>query len=159
MAVGGTFQFRVELDRKTFGRLDKALRVLGETDAPFLRAALEDVGSRFASEIRSRAPGGIAGQVGQPVIKGKLGQLKSVGAVRHPGSRSMEFGRVWYRSGYTVVNHKFVGGTKVKRRGQTARPFVGVIKGDAATAATQPYARERLTEAVEREWDRIGKEG
>lgn len=50
-------------------------------------------------------------------------------------------------------------GQKVWRKGQAARPFLGVVSG-GAMAEIAPQARERILEAIQKEWDRIlGGEG
>ncbi len=147
-------RIHIELDKGTMTRLNAALRILGEKDAPFLREALDDVGQRFAGEVRARAPGGIAAKAKYRGVKGSATGLAAKGVDDHPGARSMEFGRVWYYAGYKGRNVK--SGRKVRRTGQKARPFMGIIAGDKAYGAVQPYARERLLEAVNREWERLG---
>lgn len=154
----GTSGIRIEIDEKSMGRLTKALRILGETGAPFLRAAMQDVGERFADEIRHRSPGGIGGHVQMKGVLGKGGALRASGVVKHPGARSMEFGRKWYWTGYRGRAQR-TGRKTPHTPGQAARPYLGVIKGDAATAAITPYAREHILEAIDREWDRIGEGG
>ena len=154
MAKSG-FQLRVELDGKSVTRLNRALKALGETDAPFIRAALDDIGPRFAGAIKSRAKGGIAAGVQTKGVKGSGGALRFAGVVKHPGSRSMEFGRQYYYRGYKGRAVKSGQRFKVAG-GQRPQPYVGVINGDHAIGAVKGYARERLTEAINQEWERIG---
>lgn len=127
-------------------QLQKKLRVMGEEDAPYLRVALEDSGRELAGEMARRAPGGIGAAVQFTGVKGKANGLRAVGVVKHPGARSMEFGRQYWRRNGARVRHS---------PGQRARPYLGVIKGDAAIGATKDSAQRRIGDAVVKEWERI----
>lgn len=148
----GTSGIRIELDEDSLTRLRRAFRVLGEEQAPFLRDALDEAGRELAAVAASMAPGSIGSRVEYRGIRGKGVAIRAVGVVRHPGARSMEFGRHWYWTGYKGRNMK--SGRKVRRKGQAARPFLGVISG-GAMAVVAPKARQRLLDAIEREWDRM----
>lgn len=152
-----TMQFRVELDGKTASRLNSALKALGETDAPFLRAALDDVGARYLNEIRARAKGSLKGGARARGVTGQANTLKFSGFVGHPAAKALEFGRQYYYRGYKGRAQKT--GQRFKSSpGMRAQPYVGIKNKDQATGATSPYARERLTEAIAQEWERLGSE-
>jgi hypothetical protein len=83
----------------------------------------------------------------QPLgVKGTGVGLRFAGKVTHPGARSMEFGRIyWKRDG-------------VKRKhppGQKARPYLGVKTGGAAIGAVRNHVEDELYGAIEAEWNRI----
>src|SRR3990167_808178 len=89
--------------------LHKALQILGETDAPFLREALETSGQLLRAEAAQRAPAGIAQTVASVGVKGKGAQLRALIRVKHPGGKSMEFGRQYYYRGYRGRQMKKIG--------------------------------------------------
>lgn len=137
--------------------LQKALRVLAEPDAPYLRDALEDVGRSLAREAASRAPGGIGRAVQFVGVKGKANALRSMVQIKHPGSRSMEFGRQYYYRGYT--GRRVKSGQRFRSNpGQPARPYIGIVRGDAAMGAIEADAQRKIADAIEAEWERIGTE-
>lgn len=139
-------------------KLRRALKVLGERDAPYLREALTDAGELLASETRRRAPGGIARTVDFTRVTGKGATQRATVVVRHPGAKAMEFGRSTYYRGFTGRRMKLTG-TPFRSRGQRARPYAGVIKGDQAIGAVAARAREAIETAIEREWERIAVRG
>lgn len=151
-------KFAIELDGRAVTRLNGALKVLGERDAPFLRKALEESAQDLAGEIRQRAPGSIGQKVELRGVKGTGASIRATGSDLHPGARSMEFGRVWYWTGYTRTGNRIQGGQKVKRTGQQARPFMGVIDGGHAIGAVAPKAKARIMAAISQEWERIASE-
>lgn len=154
--AAGTAGVRIEIDDKSMSRLKRAFTVLGEKDAPFLRAALDAVGVRLTAAARTRARGGIGARVQYIGVRGQGASLRAMGRVQHPGSRSMEFGRQWYYTGYR--GRRASTGRKVVRRGQRARPYLGVM-GGGASADIAPFAREHILDAIGKEWDRIGAGG
>ncbi len=160
-------------------QLKRALKVLGEKDAPFLREALTEAGHILQHETSSRAPGGIARKVGFTGVKGVGGALRAVVKIDHPGGRSMEFGRIWYYRQSTYYRQhgeksgignnrpgskRVKGGIKAKAQksvdggGQQNRPYLGIVDGGAAIAASKSRVVELLNDAFEREWERIGAE-
>lgn len=162
------------------GPLQRACKLLGETDAPFLREAMYDSQELVADAVQARAPGGIKKGVLVRAVRGKGASLVAPIAIKHPGARSMEFGRVWYykatdnRRGSIGNNRGGIGpgggskrrkgsikagSTKVRRKGQRARPFIGIVNNDAAIAATSDRVREVISAAIVKEWDRILAEG
>ncbi|MBM3940438.1 MAG: hypothetical protein FJ318_06045 [SAR202 cluster bacterium] len=151
----------IEIDEKSFERMRRVFKILAADDLPRLKSAMENVGERFASEVRTRAPGGIAGTVkDRGVRRSRAGQFHTLGVVAHPGARSMEFGRKWYWVGYTRPGKRFVGGRKtIHRPGQASRPYVGVIDGDQATGAVAGWARARITSAIQNTWTDITAAG
>lgn len=138
--------------------IQRAFKVLGETDAPFLRHALEQSGGLLTEATHSRAPGGMAATVAFVGVKGKGAVLRATVVVRHAGAKSMEFGRTWYYEGFTGRKMKATG-QRVKRKGQQAKPFVGIIPGGHAIGAVEPKARELIEQAISKEWERIVAEG
>lgn len=169
--MSGRFYLRIEMDGKSVTRLKHALEVLGESEAPFLREALDDVGQKFAGEIRQRAPGSMASKVDYVGVRGEGVALRASGWDRHPGAKSMEFGRKLYWHGGHGNNRPGSmrrkgslkkGASKGPSRsgpGQAARPFIGIIGNTQAIAAVQPYARARLRVAINREWTRLAAGG
>lgn len=155
--------------------LRRAFKTLGEKDAPFLRDALDKAGRILESEAAKRAPGGIASGVGFAGVKGVGASIRAVVRIKHPGARSMEFGRVWYyrKAGTGVAgignnrpgSKRAKGSIKTKSNrnrvggGQKARPFLGIIEGDQAISASHDRVANLLTDAYAAEWDRIGKGG
>ena len=136
--------------------LKRALKVLGETDAPHLRGALEIGGRKLRSAGASRATGGIGSAVTFAGVKGKGGAIRAVVQVKHPGSTSMEFGRTKFYRGYTGRAMKATGTKFKSSRGQKARPYMGIKKGDQAIGEVRDDVRRLLGDAIEREWQRIG---
>jgi hypothetical protein len=167
--AAGQAGVRIEVDKRSLQRLDKALRILGEDRATWIRDAWDDVGAHFAAAVRRRAPGSMRPTVEYRGLgrSGTLGGIKASGRVKHPGARSMEFGRGFYWTGYRVVGRgtrrRFEGGRRVRRTGQRARPFLGVMSDPGnpqhATGDVTPYARERLARAASEMWEHIGRAG
>ena len=139
--------------------LHKALQILQETDAPFLREALETSGNLLRSEAAQRAPAGIAQTVAFVGVKGKGAQLRALIRVKHPGGKSMEFGRQYYYRGYRGRQMKMTGQRFKAAKGQKAKPYLGIIKGDAAIAAARDKVETLILDAFEKEWIRIAGEG
>lgn len=135
--------------------MTRKLKALEEMEAPEIQSALGTIAHLADREVTSRAPGSMAGRVTTKPGK-KLGGSITLGVVKHPGSKAMEFGRTTYYQGYHGRNQK--SGQKVKRKGQPARPYVGIKTGQQAMGALAgPVARE-LTEAVQKVWDRPGSD-
>lgn len=135
--------------------LRRAARALGEEEMPYLRGALLESASLVAQSARGFAKGGIASAVAAP----RMGASRSPAAkfdVRHPGSRSMEFGRVWYWRGFKRGRGRIIGGRKVRSTGQKPRPYIGIVNGDAAVGSTSERVKQLIADAVSREWDRLG---
>jgi hypothetical protein len=104
-------------------------------------------------------------------VRGKGGQLRAVVTMKHPGARSMEFGRFNYYRGFQGNNrngakrgkgsvkgsgHKF---QVLKGRGQSPKPFLGVIEGGHAIGAVKDDVEQLLTAAIRAEWNRITSSG
>lgn len=158
--MAGAASIKIELDGKTAGNLNKALRVLAEPDAPHLREALAEGGQLLASATRTRAMGRIAGSVMFAGVKGKAHTLRATVTVKHPGAKPAEFGRQTYYRGFTNRRQKATGTPfKAGRGGQKAQPYVGIVKGDAALGAVGPQVRTILERSIAQEWERIGREG
>lgn len=135
--------------------ITRALKVLGETDAPFLKDALEESGHLLERATESRAPGGMAQKVAFVGVKGRGATLKATVVVRHAGGKSMEFGRLYFYRGYRGRAMKATGQRFRSSKGQKAKPFVGITRQDQAIGAVAPEVRQKIETAFEREWERI----
>ena len=149
------------LDIKVAGAkaLKRALKVLGETDAPFLREALEQSGKLLRAATAKRAPGSIAAAVAFAGVKGTGGALRAPLKIKHPGAIPMEFGRVHYYRGFTGRRQKATGQRFKASPGQKAKPFLGVVSGGGAIAEVRDEVEKLIRVAFEREWERIASEG
>lgn len=155
----GGIYLKFEVDGQSLKRLNGALKALAADDAPYLKGAMEDIGRRLVSEARGYAVGGIAGSLQfKGLSKSKL-NVKALGLAAHPGAKSQEFGRSYYYRGFKRGGKgSQKSGTKFKSSpGQAAKPFVGVKTGGQAMAATRGFARTRLAEAIDAEWNRLGE--
>lgn len=161
--------YKIERGGSTWGidlqgarALNRALKALAETDAPFLRQALEESGELLRNAAARRWPGRSGGRVRFAGVRGGKGHtLRAVVAMDHPGARSMEFGRFNYYRGFRgravkATGQKFAVGTG---RGQRPRPFLGIVDGDAAIAEVQDEVGAKLGAAIDLEWERIGAGG
>ena len=147
---------RIDIRLEGANRLKRAMRLLSEAEAPFLKAALEESGELLAGEAEGRGPGRIGRSVSFVGVRGTGGALRSLSRATHPGARSMEFGRTTYYRGFTGRNQK--SGTKFKAaRGQKARPFAGIKNGNAALGAVKPRVEALLSEAIAAEWERVAR--
>lgn len=152
----GTASIKIEVGDDTL-RLQKALRVLAEPDAPYLRNGLERAGRLLERATESRAPGSIAATVDFAGVKGKPWGMRATVVVKHRGAKAREFGRQTYYRGYTGRRMKATGTPfKAGRGGQKPEPFVGIVKGNAALGAVEGDVREILATAIEAEWSRVG---
>lgn len=149
---------RLEMEgRKTLAR---ALKVMGDVDAPFIRAALEEGAKLIGDTARGYARGSIASGITYEGLKGTGVGSRAIVKARHPGSKSMEFGRTLYPSGYRRTGGGISGGTKVKRAGQRAKPYIGVKNRDAALGASLPQITgEIFPAAIAAEWARLLGQG
>lgn len=138
-------------------RLKRAMRLLSEAEAPFLKAALEEGGELLADEAGGRGPGRIGQSVSFVGVRGAGGALRALSRATHPGARSMEFGRTTYYRGFTGRQQKATGTRFKAARGQKARPFVGIKRSDAAIGATRPRIAALLSEAIAAEWARVAR--
>lgn len=150
-------KLNIEVDKRSAERLSRALSVLGEDGAAWFRNIWDDLGQMLTGAIRSRAQGSIkSGVQYKGVGRGKtVGGIRAAGIVKHPGSRSMEFGRNLYWTGYRIQNRKFVGGSKVGRRGQAPKPYIGIVDGGHAIGEVTPKAKKAVEEAIAREWGKM----
>ena len=134
----------------------RAMRILAETDAPFVRAALGKSGELLRNAAIKHTHPSIASKLEFVGVQGKAGSLRAVVRTKHAGARSREFGRKWYYRGYNGRAMKSGQRFKVAEgRGQKAQPFLGVIKGDKAVADVKPEVERLLTQAFEDEFERI----
>lgn len=162
MASKGSATWSVQVEG--LARAKRAFRAFGDGDATYVREALDRSGEILANATAARAPGGIAKATRYIGVRGKGLALRAVVNVRHPGARSMEFGRIWYWAspgagnnaiGFRRAKGSMKAGRKVRSSpGQAARPYVGIISG-GAIAAVAPEVQQILQEAYEREFERI----
>jgi hypothetical protein len=154
VASRNTIRLRFKVEG--LGELQRAARAIAEPELPYLREALMESASLVADSARGFARGGIASRIGAPKLtRGRVPASRF--EVRHPGSRSMEFGRRYYYRGYRRMGGRMEGAQRFRAtRGQEARPYIGIIHGDAAVGASADRVKRLLAEAVSREWDRLG---
>lgn len=127
--------------------LMRALKAVGgEVEAPEVKSGVDRAGQILSDETSRRGKGGIGRAVTYGGVKGPLTSLRAVGRVKHPGSRSMEFGRK-----YWPVN----GSRRRHDPGQRPNPYLGVVKGDAAIGAVRGRVQDILLAAYAAEWERI----
>lgn len=136
-------------------RLLKKLQILGENDAPFLREALEAGGELMKDAASGRAPGSMASKFQGPKVRTYSGSLRALVEVKHPGARSMEFGRFHYYRGYSGRAVKATGTRFKSSPGQKAQPMFGIVKGDAAVGAVGGRVKELLERAITAEWEKL----
>ncbi len=132
--------------------LQAVLKAVGEKEAPFLKSAMGDVAKLLEREVATRAPGSMGAKLRSSVFSGKGLGARLVDS--HPGAKSMEFGRTRYYAGFHGHAQKATGHV-VKRPGEKARPFIGIVHGDAAIGAVMPRARELIQTAMVAEFDRL----
>lgn len=155
MARSGTTQWTIEIDGAS--RLLAKLQVLGETDAPYLRAALEEGGQLLRGAAEAHSPASFHPKFKGPTIRPYSGSLRAIVSIRHPAVRSMEFGRFNYYRGYTgramkSSGHKF---HVAAGRGQRPKPIFGIVNGDGAVGAVGDKVEVLLREAIAKEWERL----
>lgn len=156
MAKQATWGIQVE----NLPRFKKAIKLLGDGNAPFLRAALNDAGQVADTEVTHFAPGAIASTVVFAGIKGAGANSKAIVAVKHPGARPMEFGRTYYYRGWTGKprGKGYIKGSGQRfkaARGQQPRPFIGIKNQDHAVASMAPKVTKLLGDAITQEWERV----
>jgi hypothetical protein len=148
MSPAAKSTWKIELSGRK--QLVKALQVLGQADAPFMKQAFADAGHMLLGAIKSRAPGSMGGKTEFTGVKGNKTNTLSAGIkTDHPGAKSYEFGRHYWQAGGARVYHT---------PGQVARPFYGIKEGGAAIGAVTDRVTELLLSATEKEWERIGSE-
>ncbi len=151
----GAASIKIEVSQDT-ARLQKALRVLAEPEAPYLTNAMDRAGRLLERASESRAKGGIAAKIEFAGVKGKPYGLRATVVVKHPGAKPMEFGRQTYYRGFTDRRMKATGTPfKAGRGGQKADPYIGIVNGDAALGAVGGQVREIIAEGISAEWARI----
>lgn len=139
--------------------IKRAMRVLAEKDAPFIKAALAEAGGLLRTAAARRAPGKMASAVAFVGVRGSGASVRAQLKVTHGGAKAREFGRsTWYR-GYTGRHMKATGHVVKHLPGQRPQPFLGIIHQNAAIAEVKPQIEKLLGEAFENEWMRITSEG
>lgn len=141
----------VSIEVTGMGAMKRRLKALDELDAPEMVTRLDKISRLADAEVSRDAPGSMGGRVSTRPAK-KLGATIVFGTVKHPGAKAMEFGRTTYYTGYKGRNQK--SGTKVKRSGQKARPFVGIKQGDHAIGRLAEPVRRELAEGILDVWNR-----
>ena len=157
---GGRSVLSFEVDEESLRRLRLALKAVGETDAPAFTDAMQDVGRRLVSNVRSHAPNGaLAGATKYDGLNRGHGlSIRALGMVDDPRAKSFEFGR-------TRFYHRFQRGGKGSQKrgvpfksypGMRPRPFVGIKDGGEAIGQTAPYARTRILQGIAETWESLG---
>lgn len=142
--------FSLEIDG--FKAMKRRFNAMEELDAPEILTRLDRIARLAQAEVSREAPSSMAGRVTTKPAK-KLGGNITLGEVRHPGAKAMEFGRTNYYRGYRGRNQK--SGTKFKSSpGQKPRPFVGIIKGDHAMGRLVEPVRTELIAGILDVWNR-----
>lgn len=141
----------LSIEVKGITRLRSSLKALEEMDAPEITAGLGRIARLADSEVSRSAPGSMGGKVNTRPAK-KLGATITLGEVKHPGAKAMEFGRTTYYEGYKGRAQK--SGNKVKRGGQKARPFIGIKTGKQAMGRLQEPVERELRESIAAVWNR-----
>lgn len=149
-----TQQAKVSIQVTGVTALKRALKAVGETDAPFLRTAVDEGGHLLEWAVRGSAPGTMASKVAFVSLRGSGVNVKALVKVNHPGAKAMEFGRKKYYRGFTGRRQKATG-TPFQARGQQAKPFVGVRNLDHAIGAVKPDIENKINQAVVNEWERL----
>ncbi len=137
----------------------RAARALGDKDAPYVREVLDESGNDLARAARSLGKGAVGRRVSYQGVKGQGFGARAIVKAEHPGSRAAEFGRRFYLTGYKRVKGRAIGGRKIARRGQAAKPFIGVVNQDAAIGQISPRFVARMGDALEREFERVATGG
>lgn len=147
----------VKLDMKIAGaaNVQKAARLLGVDEMPYMKDALVWSGHALSDATRSRAPGGIGSSVEFKGITGKAHAQRATVSVKDPAGKPNEFGRTTYYEGFKGRKQKATG-HKIRSSGQKARPFAGVKDGGHAIGAVRGPVEEHLIAAVAQEWERLG---
>lgn len=154
MAATSTVSIQIKGQRS----LSRALRVLADTDVPYLDEALSDSGRMLRSAASTRSTGGISSAVSFVGLRGSGASKRALVVAKHPGAKPMEFGRTNYYRGFTGRRQKATG-QAFRSSGQRPRPFVGIKEGNAAIGATEEQIRARLQSAIEQEWARFDDSG
>lgn len=137
------------------GRFRGLVRATGDNKRPEWRAGAERIIPSFAGEATSRAPGSMTAQVRR--VNSLFGPTVGAIAVNHPGAKVIEFGRgpltirprdrralSWDGAPHPVrIVHQ------PRRR---PRPFIGIIRGDAAIAATRPLLEAEILRTLIEIW-------
>lgn len=139
--------------------LSRALRVLQEKEAPFLKAALEDGAMLLRDAARRHAKPSIAASIEFVGVRGRAGAIRAIVNTKHPAGRSHEFGRVWYYRGYSGRRMRATGQPFRSERGQKPEPYLGIVKGNGAVADTQDEIKRGIERAFVLEWERIAAGG
>ena len=149
----------VSLQVAGLNRTRRAVQALGDRDAPYVREVLDDSGNDLAAAARGFAKGTIGRRVSYQGVKGTGFGARAIVKSEHPGGRSMEFGRRFYLTDFKRIRGRAIGGRKVRRAGQQARPFIGVVNQDAALGQVAPRFVARMGEAIDREFERVANGG
>jgi len=159
---GGTVGMKIQIEG--LKAVQNGLRALGATDVPFVREGLEDIGEKLVPVLGAAMPYQ-SFKVGRPKVLGKAPALRLSVPVNHPAARTTEFGRRLYWYGFkkpgrigkrgSPKGYSMRGGIKrdVSPRGQMARPYLGIVKGDSVVERIRPYAMARLVKAYTDEWN------
>lgn len=145
----------VSIEAPDFAVLQRAMRLLGDNEMPYLVPAMDESGQVMTANIRGFMPASF--KIKFFGVKVTRANLRARGRVTHKAARVREFGKTRFNYGYTRPGTgKIVGGSIRKiTPGIAPRPMVGIIAGDAATAASRPRVRALLEKGIQDELNRI----
>jgi hypothetical protein len=155
----GRVRVTVQIPAEQYRRLTTLLRVLGETDAPYLRQALSEAAQLMAEEVERRAP-----SVVRPTIRAVEARTATAGArvdVGHPATKVLEFGKRKVRTLRPRARKALYGPgmrhpvRRVRWGPIRPRPFIGIVDRGHAIGAAQPRIQEMLARAIEVEFERM----
>jgi hypothetical protein len=141
--------------RGDFALLQRAMKLLGDSDMPYLVPAMDQAGQIMTANIRGFMPGSF--KIKFFGVKKTKANLRARGRVTHKAARVREFGKTRFNYGYTRPGTgKIVGGSIRKvSPGIRPKPMVGIIAGDAATAASRAPVRAMLEKGIQDELNRV----
>lgn len=138
--------------------LKKAMKAIGDTNAPFLTRAMEQAGPLVAAEVPKDAPRHLRGAVAFVGVRGIGGNVRALIEVSAPDANRQEFGRApkpYLHSGTARGRRRTY---KLKRagyvyKGSKARPYVGVKNKDHALGRALPIVGPIIERAILAEWN------
>lgn len=155
----GNIYVRVAIPDHDVRRLVRLVNLLGDREAPFLAAGLQQAQQIMVEEISARAP-----SVVRPTIRARPVGPRTRAAtvtISHGAAKELEFGRkkprwvrprtrkaLWWPGAAHPV-------PKARHGPFAARPFIGVMDRGHAIGAAEPRIREVLAAAIDQEFARL----
>jgi hypothetical protein len=154
----------VGIEISGMAKLRGLVKAAGDAQHPEWQAGARRATDEFRGLVASRAPGSMGGKTAVKRSATLLGPTVGAVGTKHPGAKVVEFGRgalvirprrarvLWWRG----AAHPVASVSQAKR---AARPFYGIVRGDAATGAMRPRLETILAAAIERVWGSAGPDG